>query len=59
MTSGPGGCRILKRARSRSNQFAANITKLLGTPVANQTGIEGTYDFTIDIGAEEAPRGRG
>lgn len=57
MTSGPGGMSHLEAREVTLDQFAANITKLLGTPVANQTGIEGTYDFTIDIGAEEAPRG--
>ncbi len=65
MTTGPGGSSHLEARDVTLDQFAGSISKLLGKPVVNQTEIEGTYDFGLDVAAEEtrpedkAPRSQG
>jgi uncharacterized protein (TIGR03435 family) len=52
MQMGPNGGHIETRAATLP-RFAESISRFLDRPVIDQTGIEGTYDFTLDISSDE------
>jgi uncharacterized protein (TIGR03435 family) len=52
MRMGPNGGHLETKAVTLS-RFAENISRFLDRPVVDQTGIEGNYDFGIDISPEE------
>jgi uncharacterized protein (TIGR03435 family) len=49
---GPNGGHLESKAVTLS-RFAESISRFLDRPVVDQTGIEGSYDFAIDISPEE------
>jgi uncharacterized protein (TIGR03435 family) len=52
MRFGPNGGHLETKAVTLS-RFAENISRFLDRPVVDQTGIEGNYDFGLDISPEE------
>jgi uncharacterized protein (TIGR03435 family) len=52
MRMGPNGGHLESKAVTLS-RFAESISRFLDRPVVDQTGIEGTYDFAIDVSPEE------
>lgn len=52
MRMGPNGGHLEAKAMTLS-RFAEAISRFLDRPVMDQTGIEGNYDFAIDISADE------
>ena len=52
MRMGPNGGHLESRAVTLS-RFAESISRFLDRPVVDQTGIEGSYDFAIDVSPEE------
>ena len=52
MMMGPNGGHIEARASTWA-RFAETISRFMDRPVIDQTGIDGTYDFSLDISSEE------
>jgi uncharacterized protein (TIGR03435 family) len=52
MRMGPGGGHVEGRAMTVS-RFADTISRFLDRPVIDETGIEGNYDFVVDVSPEE------
>jgi uncharacterized protein (TIGR03435 family) len=52
MRMGPNGGHLETKAVTLS-RFAESISRFLDRPVVDQTGIEGNYDFALDISPEE------
>jgi uncharacterized protein (TIGR03435 family) len=52
MRMGPGGGHIEARAAT-VGRFAETISRFMDRPVIDQTGIEGNYDFAVDVSPEE------
>ena len=52
MRMGPNGGHLDAKAMTLA-RFAEAISRFLDRPVMDQTGIEGNYDFAIDISADE------
>jgi uncharacterized protein (TIGR03435 family) len=52
MRMGPNGGHLEAKAMTLA-RFAEAISRFLDRPVMDQTGIEGNYDFAIDISADE------
>jgi uncharacterized protein (TIGR03435 family) len=52
MRMGPNGGHVEAKAMTVA-RFAETISRFLDRPVIDQTGIEGNYDFAIDLSQEE------
>ena len=52
MRMGPGGGHVEARAATVA-RFAETISRFMDRPVIDQTGIEGNYDFAVDVSPEE------
>jgi len=59
MSVGGGNSMKMQLRKQTLDGFAQFLERFLGSPVVNQTGIAGTYDFALEMTLDEMMRGSG